>query len=985
MPLTASERATVQFYEWERRGRGWDMYDSPVQLEPRYYPLLRQPSPYDVLDDGQRPTLFSRLYDTFFGRSVVVQEPEHDEEHVPDAFDFHDIHGLSVFHVSLPKGHKIGSIESEQLLVMFSYCSHPVSFEIIASEQSIILQLVCRNVDASICKSQLQAFFPASSITEQKDILEDALNNHSVHAYIDFGLGEEFMRPLLTAKSFELDPFMGLFGMFDQLDKGEYAVYQVLFSGTVNSWSKSILDAVVCSDGSSFFRDAPEMVALAKEKVSHPLFGVTVRIVAGGRYYDRAEQIANSLAFAVTQQSKSEWNTLIPLSDASYKHDLYREDILHRRSRRLGMLLNSRELTTFVHFPAPSITAAKLQRSRSVSKSVAEALTGHEHFIGMNVHQGSEKQVSVSLAHRMLHTHIIGATGTGKSTFMLQSILQDITHGYGCALFDPHGDIAEQVIAHIPKDRAQDVIVIDPTDTEYPVALNILSAYSDTEKEVLASDLVAIFKRLSTSWGDQMNSVFANAILAMVESRSGGTLIDLRRFLIEASFRDTFLQTVEDPHIQYYWKKEFPLLKSSSIAPILTRLDMFLRPKPIRNMVAQKQGLQWDMVLDTNKIVIVKLSQGLIGAENSYLLGSMLLSKLHQVAMGRQSVHTEKRSPFFIYIDEFQHFISPSLSAMLSGVRKYKIGLTLAHQDMQQVVQYDSELANALLTNAGIRMCFRIGEADAKKMESGFMSFRSEDFLNLGKGEAIIRVERSDQDCNIAVPPFFPSSNVPLVAKEQVLQYSRSTYGTSQKVQIGYLPTQRNDSPIINTIPVQTEKKRKEIETVSIEKKPTQHRYLQMLIKRMAENRGYTATIEQVTPQGNGRVDVLLEKGGKYIACEVSVSTSAAWESHNVQKCLLAGYETIVVCSTDSKHLIAIRQQIVSHISRSDQDRILICGPAELFHFMDSEVMPETTEVRTKGYRVKVTCDPVSLNGMARKRDTVAHVVLSSLKKLKNN
>jgi hypothetical protein len=317
-----------------------------------------------------------------------------------------------------------------------------------------------------------------------------------------------------------------------------------------------------------------------------------------------------------------------------------------------------------------------------------------------------------------------------------------MANGEGIAVLDPHGDLIESILSWIHPDRHKDVIIIDPSDAEFPVGFNILTAHSEIEKDILSSDLVAVFRRLSTSWGDQMNSVFANAILAFLESTKGGTLIDLRRFLIEKSYRDQFLLTVTDPSIVYYWHKEFPILKSGSIGPILTRLDSFLRPKLIRNMVAQNKSLDFEQILDRKKILLIKLSQGLIGNENSYLLGTFLVSKIQQAAMARQAKQEADRSNFYLYIDEFQNFITPSMSAILSGARKYHLGLILVHQDMQQLTKTDTELASSVTANAGTRICFRLGDTDAKRFDSGFSFFDAADLQNLDTGEAIIRIER---------------------------------------------------------------------------------------------------------------------------------------------------------------------------------------------------------------------------------------------------
>ncbi|MBK9631946.1 MAG: type IV secretion system DNA-binding domain-containing protein [Saprospiraceae bacterium] len=333
---------------------------------------------------------------------------------------------------------------------------------------------------------------------------------------------------------------------------------------------------------------------------------------------------------------------------------------------------------------------------------------------------GKKVIVTLSDQHRLRHMHVIGVTGTGKSSLLLKLIIQDVNQDRGIAVLDPHGDLIDEIIKNIPENRLKDVILVDPSDSEYPIGLNLLSAYTDPEKIILSSDLVALFRRFATSWGDQMTSVLANAINAIIESDNGGTLIDLRRFLVESNFRNKFLQTVTDPNILYYWKNEFQLLRANTVAPILTRLDTFLRPRIVRNMMAQKEGLDFNDILENKKILLVKLAQGLIGEENSYLLGTLFVAKLHQAAQQRQNIPPEQRKPFYFYIDEFQNFITPSMSAILTGARKYGLGLILAHQDLDQLAHRDNELANSVLSNPAIRVCFRCEIKTQTKLKVDF-------------------------------------------------------------------------------------------------------------------------------------------------------------------------------------------------------------------------------------------------------------------------
>jgi len=970
------EALTTHFYTWERRCRGWELYPYAVDLEPTFEPFfyheVTEASP--IVDDSLRPTIINRLIKVLFTSKQNTPNLNTKDDSL-EPYPFTDDAPLIALSISLPKDQKIRPDECEHLLFMLSQTQYPVCFEIIGTASSIRLQFVCREVDAGYVHNQIKAYFPESGIHEVP--VDDVIPANVPYYYtIDFGLREECMRPLATPKNFDLDPLIGVFGILENLKKDEHIVIQILFKGVINPWAESIVRSVMDNNGGSFFVDAPEMVKLAQEKTLAPLYAVTIRVIGFNTCSDTTS--SRRLADAIVQTTQSPYNGLIRLYTDDTE-DTVLNDVILRQSHRVGMLLNSKELATVVHFPSVSVVCHKLERDTRKTKAAPSVFLGHQHILGSNSHQGNDVQVTISETQRLKHTHVIGATGTGKSTLLLTSIIQDMSNGEGIAVIDPHGDLIESILPWIHPDRHQDVIIIDPSDAEFPVGFNILTAHSEIEKDILSSDLVAVFRRLSTSWGDQMNSVFANAILAFLESTKGGTLIELRRFLIEKSFRDQFLLTVTDPSIVYYWHKEFPILKSSSIGPILTRLDSFLRPKLIRNMVAQQKSLDFEQILDTKKILLIKLSQGLIGNENSYLLGTFLVSKIQQAAMARQAKQKADRSNFYLYIDEFQNFITPSMSAILSGARKYHLGLILVHQDMQQLTKEDTELASSVTANAGTRICFRLGDTDAKRFGSGFSFFDADDLQNLETGEAIIRVERPENDCNLQTIPF--EEMEPEIAKEikdRVIDCSRQTYGTPKEEIEALLKNIHTTyeyrvepeepkvivppKPVVATKPVpQTEPFIPSPIKNPVEKKQeTQHRYLQSLIKKMAEARGYTASIEEPTPDGKGKVDVSLKRNNKRIAIEINDTSKDDWELHNIEKCLAAGYDIVVACSTDSKVISRMRMKIDEKFRGAIRDKILVLSPDSLFLFLDSEIAKEaSSEVRFKGYRVKVDYEAV--------------------------
>lgn len=749
---TLSEQLTEDFYKWEQRGRGWLLWDFPVRLEPPFVPFIsslfnREP----VVDDGKRPSLLDGLADKIKNKFAdTPEQQEADDYFFSQGPEFLEKDAaLASVTVSIPEGQKIDFDRTEQFLLNLKYCKFPISFEIVGSFEEICFQVVCREPDFSTVTQKLRAYFPEAVLydREQSRLGRDS-DKPSV--IVDFGLSEEFMRPLRSFRGFEPDPLTGIVGSMENLAEGETAIFQVLFEPAKNPWPENILRALTDYEGQSFFGDSPEMMKLAQEKIKKPLFAAVIRVAGISESESRAWEIAKGMAAGLQQLSNPQSNELIPIgTDEAYSHDLHCHDLYYRQSHRTGMLLNTDELISLVHLPSVSVRTAKLRREFKRTKQAPQLVSGHPLVLGKNIHQGKETEVTLSVDQRRRHTYIIGATGTGKSTLLLNMICQDIQQGRGIAVLDPHGDLIERILPYVPETRFDDVVLLDPSDSEYPVGLNILTAYSEQDKTLLSSDLVSVFRRLSTSWGDQMNSIFANAVLAFLESQTGGTLIDLERFLVERGFREKFLKTVKDQQVIYYWQKQFPLLRNKAYSPILTRLDTFLRPKPIRNMVIQKEGLNFHDILNTKKIFLAKLSQGLIGIENSYLLGALLVSKFHQAAMARQIQTEEQREDFYLYIDEFQNFVTESTAAILSGTRKYRLGLILAHQELRQLWNKDSDLANSVISNPGTRICFRLGDFDAKKLSEGFSYFETKDLQNLSVGEAIIRVERSDYDFNI--------------------------------------------------------------------------------------------------------------------------------------------------------------------------------------------------------------------------------------------
>ena len=989
---TVHERLSERFYQWEQRGRGWQVYGEPVYPEPPFAPFDGHYLPATpVIDDGRRPTFLSSLFRKIAAPPApppIIPEPE--EEPEPTAL-IRD--RLIELQASLPTELDISKEAFEQFLLNLSLCREPISFELVGVPGRVGVQFVASEHDAPLVRRQLQAYFPEASFVPKENTLEEIWHTCSgeEELVVEFGLGREFMFSLASGK---LDPFVGIIGSLSELQAGEFGTFQVLWQPLRSPWPDSIVRSVTHDDGKPFFVNMPELAKAAENKVSKVLYAAVVRVAAKAETFDRALQIVGDVAGSLRVFANPHGNELIPLRNdlAEYPNADHIEDLCRRQSRRCGMLLNSDELIGFVHLPSSAVRSPVLERDSGKTKA-APAIVRNAHglLLGENVHLDKGIAVRLTPEQRTKHMHVIGASGTGKSTLLFNLIRQDIESGQGIAVLDPHGDLVDKILGIIPPERIQDVVLVDPSDEEFSIGFNILSAHSDHEKTLLASDLVSVFQRLSTSWGDQMQSVLQNAILAFLNSNRGGTLADLRRFLVEPSFRNEFLKSVSDPNVLYYWHKGFSHLSGNkSIGPILTRLEMFLAQRPIAHMVSQPQNrLDFGEIMDTGKIFLAKLPEGLLGRENSYLLGALLVSKFQQLVMARQAKKIAARRDFWIYIDEFANFITPTMAEILSGARKYRIGLTLAHHELHQL-QRNSEVASAVMTHPYTRVVFRIGDDDAKKLAEGFSSFEPADLKNLETGQAVCRVERSDFDFNLSIPlPEIPDEAAMAERQAEVIAASRQKYSTPRaqveamlrqawEVEVAKpAPTkpkpppnepptsppvqpvtpapapQPAEPPKAAEVPKDTGSEKKTVEPPAPAGKPTDaagkpetprepappknlgrgnvdHQNLQKQLQEEARALGFLADIEkQLKPSSLQAADLRLERDGLAIAVEMAFTTGPGHEFENVQKCLAAGFSKVIVISRDSEKLAKIAEFVQSKLTAEHAAKVIFCGPGD--------------------------------------------------------
>jgi hypothetical protein len=916
--------------------------------------------------------------------------------------------------LSLPQDGDVSLEAAEQFLVGLPLLSRAVSFEVIGTSGAIVVQLTSSHADVPVLRAGLRAHFPDAVITPTTNYLRQAWGPKGGQSVVvEFGLSEEFMLPLRVLRRLAVDPLTGVCAALSELEPGEVGVLQVLWQPVRHPWARNIIRAVLDDQGSPFFLDAPEVTALAREKVSRPLFACVIRCAGRSPDPSRVMLIARSIGWSLNALTNPPANRLIPLENTSYPDVLHEDDLLRRGTHRSGMLLSSSELVSLVHPPSASVRIEKLTRETGKTRPAPSLATGYEYVLGANTHAGETSQVSLSEDQRSRHLYVVGASGTGKSTLLLSLILQGLQRREGLAVLDPHGDLVDEVLQRVPPERLDDVVLFDPADSDFPIGFNILSAHSELERTLLASDLVAVFRRLSTSWGDQMTSVLGNAILAFLESDRGGTLVDLRRFLVEPEFRREFLKTVKDSEVVYYWEKEFPLLSGKPQAPLLTRLDIFLRPKTIRHMVAQHQSrLDLRRLMDEGKILLARLSQGAIGEENAYLLGTLLVSKLHQLAMSRQELAVGERRPFYLYVDEFHNFVTPSMESILSGARKYRLGLVLAHQELRQIQSRSPEVLGAVLSHPFARVCFRVGDHDAKTLADGFTHFDARDLQSLSTGQAIMRVERAEYDFNLAtqmLPSIEAEGGQQL--RDAIRDQSRARFARP-RAEVEEILLRAGQAGAVESLPVRAATATPRPRQVDVPAAPTgveqppsapppvvvptgasspgrggaQHKYLQSLICRWADANDWRATVEESVLGDLGRVDIALRKGERKVACEICITTSPEHELDNIQKCLAAGFDQVLAVSQDKKAVKLMKSMLEGSLEKGQAERVRVCTTDELFDVLDAlEAQSAQSQQTVRGYRVKVRLKPTATAAGAATRGAVSAVIARALKRLGKN
>ncbi|NTW27336.1 MAG: type IV secretion system DNA-binding domain-containing protein [Candidatus Moranbacteria bacterium] len=407
-------------------------------------------------------------------------------------------------------------------------------------------------------------------------------------------------------------------------------------------------------------------------------------------------------------------------------------------------------------------------------------------FFAKTTFRNQERVFGIKTDDRTRHMYIIGKTGMGKTNLLENLVVQDIRNGHGICYIDPHGDTAEKLLKAIPSNRINDVIYLNPSDQNFPLAFNVMESVDPDYRHLVASGLIGVFKKIwADSWGPRLEYILRNAILALLEY-PGSTLLGVTRILVDKKYRERVVEKITDPVIRQFWVDEFPKwsdkVLQEVVSPIQNKVGQFLSSSLIRNIVGQTTS-SFDIreIMDTRKILIINLSKGRIGEDNGALLGAMMITKIQLAAMGRVDIAEEDRNDFYLYVDEFQNFATESFANILSEARKYRLNLILANQ---YITQIDEKVRDAIFGNAGTIISFRVGAMDAEFLEKEFMPvFVQNDIVNLPKYNIYLKLMidgiAGDAFSAQVLPPIYIGDTVD--NEEKIIAASRERYASSKE------------------------------------------------------------------------------------------------------------------------------------------------------------------------------------------------------------
>lgn len=654
------------------------------------------------------------------------------------------------------------------------------SLELSSTNQFLSFYIVVPSTYKNVIESQLYAQYPNAEVETTKDYLPDLGN--AAMAELDFK--HSSINPIITYHNLKEDILKNVSSLLSKTQPGEQVFFQIVLKRVGSRfWQRNFTAFFFKLFGKKFQGDDETPASI---KISQDLYLGKARVIFVAKDRQLAKINLNTVVnlFKIAKGPHNELKRRLRIFPAPIQ--AFKARVFER-----GDLWSSSEIATLFHFPYQGSIVSNVVESTTKHAPAPDILPFQGlvnpkdvSFFGETNYRNERRIFGIKRIDRRRHLYVVGKTGSGKSKLLELLLISDILSGVGCGLLDPHGDLAEEMLKFVPRERIKDVVYINPSDRDYPIGFNPLEPVEDYQsRQHLSTFFIAIFKKLfAASWNQRMEHLIRYITLALLETPDSNVM-GIPRMLSDTSFRQRVIMQIKDPVVKGFWTNEFSAsaeqYSKEAVVPIMNKVGQFIANPIVRNMIGQmKNSLDFTKFMDEGKIVLMNISKGKIGDENAALLGAMFITKIQQAALERARVPEEKRRDFYFYVDEFQNFATDAFSTILSEARKYHLDLTIAHQ---YIAQLPEDVKATAFGNVGSLIAFAVGGDDANYLSKEFTPiFSAEDLISLNNREMYIKMS---VDGKLTTPFSAKTITVPKPQTDfvkEILSHSRLTYGKNR-------------------------------------------------------------------------------------------------------------------------------------------------------------------------------------------------------------
>jgi len=597
-------------------------------------------------------------------------------------------------------------------------------------------------------------------------------------------LSKTYHFPLKTYESFEIDPMDSILASCSRIEYDEKLVLQCLISPLEESRQQKIRSQIdLIKEGKSInirskiwssfkpkqedqpsekknHRRSSTQLADLEKKWEDELFQVNIRILATSPQNHRPKSMIQDITRTLNQYNYSWFNSLTTKERddiwfllAVVHRNFVSSSLWYNLFHTRRTILNIKELSSIIHFPNFKFNKnPRIKRQNYKIVPAPDTIPQEGILLWYNLYWWVKKEVRMKFEDRFRHFYCIGQTGTGKTTNLLTMAKEDLKAWYWFCFIDPHGDFCEDLLSYFPKDRINDLIYFNVADFNHPLGLNVFEAQTDEERDVIISDLIDMFVAMyghEIFW-PRIQDYFRNAAMCLMEQPDGGTISEVVRLFTDQAYQKIKVKNIQNPVVRQRWEKTYGSMwdreKQEMIPYFQAKFSPFTDSGIVRNIVWQpKSSFSMDEAMQSNKVILVNLSKGLIGETNSQLIGRFISTQIKVAALRRANMDISERKAFFLYIDEFQNYVSKSIESVLSEARKYRLWLGIAHQYIDQLkadwLKGGIDLSKAIFGNVGSILALKVGAPDAEFLEKEFSpEFSQQDLVNMDKFRGIMKL-----------------------------------------------------------------------------------------------------------------------------------------------------------------------------------------------------------------------------------------------------